>query len=796
MEMDNHYHHHLHTEKYITDKEVLELIKNLPKSETSLEILGGPRASPASRPQNLLDMARATTAKKLQAPIRRELGKRINARNIDRQTRKPSRRNQKKYNLLIELSTNVTGKHSIFYSSQLKSLVPNSMGPWQYPTVSRNPDQPPPYSRPRDKKNEEWMRISKEIRNQLKELFHKGNELVFQNPGFPGILKKYFVFRINSYQWRFLPRHLDNLTGKDYFKFYITYNPMNPRDPNLYIVLKLHLVGKIMKNRNKIDPIRALPMARVENKKILEKASSFCGKRIQSIKDIFTDTWTNSGIFNDSTSEKFEKKMKMAKKSISVSRFLKQYSANKSKALAYWEQEYYCRQATNFNAGITAGWPNINVAPSRYPYDPWTLQPGIIDTFMQVTRPNNTIPFVNLQATNAVVSGHLAQMQAAYNALPEGHQRPPWPIPFSPFGMALKPIMVLHLFKRINNLINEGPGEPDRVVLGIPENVQNAALALRGRQIKDKLPNLLTYDAQAWNNLFILYEYVLYFNYLDDGVEPVLESYDAYPILPPPVDDQPFGVWIVNSKGDKQWAIPVNTNSEPWPTIRGPNADEIAAVQALPAIAPRYRVTWQQVKNNEFYVKEAKKWANWMVLSHPFPIPGFSQYSKYILLRQNYILYKLNASSPVPIPAAAPPLFPEPLPDNELRTQFPLPAEKALNRSPAYINPYALTSFAPNGWNENFVEWFNPPDWNIVKQLFTGPPANNYPSPVWPANNMRVGGVNAFIPVFELPITYPRRIGEIETGGWRGGRKRTLKKRRRKRKKKTLKKRRKLKNKR
>ena len=98
--------------------------------------------------------------------------------------------------------------------------------------------------------------------------------------------------------------------------------------------------------------------------------------------------------------------------------------------------------------------------------------------------------------------------------------------------MALKPLMVLHLFKRINNLINEGPGEPDRVVLGIPENVQNAALALRGRQIKDKLPNLSTYDIQAWNNLFILYEYVLYFNYLDNGVEPVLESYDLYPTLP------------------------------------------------------------------------------------------------------------------------------------------------------------------------------------------------------------------------------------------------------------------------
>ena len=51
--------------------------------------------------------------------------------------------------------------------------------------------------------------------------------------------------------------------------------------------------------------------------------------------------------------------MTLAKKNISTTRFLKLYNANKSKALAYWEQEYYCRQAINFNAGIAIELNNI-----------------------------------------------------------------------------------------------------------------------------------------------------------------------------------------------------------------------------------------------------------------------------------------------------------------------------------------------------------------------------------------------------------------------------------------------------
>lgn len=221
--------------------------------------------------KTFLDTLSATLNKKTKGKVIRNIGKRLNSKNINIETRKKNRREQTKYNLLIELSTNVTGKHTIFYSSQLKSEEPNSMGPWQYPTIPRNPDEPAPYAFPRDKKNKEWMRISKEIRAYLKSLFHKDNELVFENPIYPGVADKYSIFKINSYQWEFLPKNLDNLTGKDYFKFYITYNTTNPQDPNLYIVLKVRLIGKILKDRNKIDPLHTLPVAEVKNNGIQKK---------------------------------------------------------------------------------------------------------------------------------------------------------------------------------------------------------------------------------------------------------------------------------------------------------------------------------------------------------------------------------------------------------------------------------------------------------------------------------------------------------------------------------------------
>ena len=144
----------------------------------------------------------------------------------------------------------------------------------------------------------------------------------------------------------------------------------------------MRLVGRFRKG-NKINPTRALPTTKpIRKKGKLKKASSFCSNQLSDIKTIALDRYHSApGIFTDSASEKFEKKMKKSTAADITSKNIKLYYKNRTKALAYWEQEYYCRQAMNFNAGINAGWPNIGVAVgNRFPFDPWTLQPAIAMT--------------------------------------------------------------------------------------------------------------------------------------------------------------------------------------------------------------------------------------------------------------------------------------------------------------------------------------------------------------------------------------------------------------------------------
>ena len=283
----------------------------------------------------------------------------------------------------------------------------------------------------------------------------------------------------------------------------------------------------------------------------------------------------------------------------------------------------------------------------------------------------------------------------------------------------------------------------------------------------------------------------------------VLEPYEPYPELPVPVGPAEFGIWTINHNGDHQYAIPVNTGVAPWEA-----AAVIPALPGIPAQAPRPRVSWQQVKKNGFYNIEAKKWAEWMILTNPFPIPGFPQYSDYILLLQKYKLFKLNAASTVPQPEAA--LIPAqaltqiklPAVDTNFESSFrnnrewTLPGEA--NRTIQYINPYAPITLpqvappAPGGWMAPGFMNLTAAGNQIAKWLFVGPQAGEYPKEVWPKNNMRIHGAPPrYLPLENLPLTNIRRVKRKSLGGWQGGRKKTMRKYKRKRKNKTLKRRRK-----
>ena len=801
--------------------ELKQLMKDLPKPETQLQLpappIGGiPVPGRPDDPTTFLQLARASINQRRYAKIWRRIGKRLNVRGITRATNQRPRRNQDNYNLLIELSTNVTGKHTIFYSTRMTQQTA-SIGPptqnqnrqeelglqanFDFPQIPRT-NKTPPYSQPRDKKNEKWMDLSNKLEEWLKQHFHKGNELAMPNPLYPKQTKFDKIFRISDFQWKYLPKKLDNLTGKNPpFKYYITNNRTNRQDPNMYIVLKVKLVGRFRKG-NKVNPKR-VPVGKVKGKKKgnLKKASSFCGNQLSDLKTIALDKYHSTpGLFIDSQSEKFEKRMKKATAANIVSKNIKLYYENRKKALDYWEQEYYCRQAQNFNAGVNGGWSNI-AASSRYPFDPWTLQPAVALTSKSVTYPNGLPGQAPNGGSNAVVPGgaNTAAMRAWYAAQLAGFRRPAWPLPFSPFGMSLKPKMVLILFKRMNNYLNTPGG--GRGVGAPPAPVGAAIVVLQPLRVQGKLPDLTTVPLTPaqWTALFTLYEYVLYNRFEANEPELVLEPYEPYPRLPQPAAGAQFGTWLI-SRNRRQYAIPV-PGVAPWARL-AVAAPVLPAI--IPAVGPRNRVSWRQVKANGFYKIEAKKWAEWMVLSNPFPIPGFPIYSSYTALFQKYKYYKLNAASTIPQPNNAlvagqevtncsmPPI--DVIFNSSFREggQWTLPSQA--NRTAQYINPYsavALPAGAPGGWlPAGFLNLINAQA-SIGKWLYGGPSPGKYPKEVWPKNNMRVHGA---IP----PVRYPpledvikinfRRSKRKNLGGWQGGRrKKTLKRRKKKRKNKTLK---------
>ena len=805
----------------ISATELKQLMTDLPKPETQLQLpappIGGiPVPGRPADPTTFLQLARQSINKKQSAKIMKRIGKRLNARGITRATNERPKREQDNYKLLIQLSTNVTGKHTIFYSTRMTQQTA-SIGPptqnqnrqeelglqtsFDFPQIPRT-DKTPPYSQPRNKENKKWMDLSNTLEKWLKQYFHKGNELAMPNPLYPKQTKFDKIFRISDFQWQYLPRHLDNLTGNNPpFKFYITNNRTNKQDPNMYIVLKVRLVGRFRKG-NKINPKRALPVTKINKKGKLKKAASFCGNQLSDLKTIALDKYHSApGLFKDSQSEKFEKKMKKATASNIVSKNIKLYYENRKKALDYWEQEYYCRQAMNFNAGVNGGWPNIT-ASSRYPFDPWTLQPSVALTSKTVTFPNGLPGQAPNGESNAVNPGGNTQaMRAWYAAQPAGFQRPAWPIPFSPFGMSLKPKMVLVLFKRMNNYLNT-PGGGGRGIGAPPAPVGAAIRILQPLRVQGKLPDLttVTWNNQQWNALFTLYEFVLYNRFRANEPELVLEPYEPYPRLPAPAAGAQFGIWLI-SANRWQYAIPVNTGIAPW----GPAAAPAPALPAnVPGIGPRNRVSWRQVKANGFYKLEAKKWAEWMVLSNPFPIPGFPIYSSYIALFQKYKYYKLNAASTIPQPnnalAAGEELANCSMPPVDVTFnssfreggQWTLPSEA--NRTAQYINPYsavALPAGAPGGWLQaGFLNLINAQP-SIAKWLFGGPSPGKYPKEVWPENNMRIHGVippTRYPPLEDVIKINVRRSKRKNLGGWQGGRrKKTLKRRKKKRKNKTLK---------
>ena len=657
----------------MTTKEIKELLLNIPKTppynEDADTTLGNrPRRNAAqtfeerfNTQDGFTNKIRMLVERKTSKKRMREMGKVLkrirtigstneNSRLLQR-LRRINPEDNKNYEWLIELTTDATGKHSIFYTDKMKyekepipeaqatplqqnnipsaplpqaqaaQAVQNVITPKQtmqnlkagdsYPTLKRptneNENPPNPYAIfPINSKNKEWKQISKEMAHELSKLFKKDTLLKFPNPLYPKKSANDMIFKVSSYSLKFLPKTLSELTGKDSFKFFIT---NNRRDNLLYVVCNVHLKGRFIgKNNEKTK--KAIKMLKKKPPK--EGKSAFCDARISRIKNTFLDMKANVGIGEDSASKKWEKKMGKAEKSIRYTENFKLYQKNKKKAIDYYILEYCCRQAMNFNAGRGRGWPNVKTtwgqvaatnqmgpgAPAalpdplsgtRYPFDTWTLQPGIPDTYRNVNYfaaqfgDFNQRPLPNITIKDAYRSINIPGGATAQD-------KPIWPIPFAPFGMSLKPKVVPILFERINKIINACSVVPlaaaaaaAAVAVGLPLDVYKAGYYFYTRRLGGKLPSLsknrlftdnLDYNNDGvdaniifispWKNLFVLYEYALYNDFgnnneerkkrpyvgVDNKGKPTttyqyqaLETYKPYPsLLADNFNDQYFGI--------------------------------------------------------------------------------------------------------------------------------------------------------------------------------------------------------------------------------------------------------------
>ena len=832
----------------VSQAELKKILIDLPKPDTSL-VLSGQSPSTISNPSNpvgLLQQAKLTLDKKTSGEIFRKLGQRLNKKTIEKETKKPERISQKYYRVMIDLTTQSTGKHTIFFtnemikstqlkmSPQLDPQTENKINPEDFdaqsifPVVFRRSEKPP-YMLPLNGENTEWVSISKQLNKLLKRTFKTGRVLTFPNPIYPKDASKDLFFRISSYEWEFLPDNLANLTGGDQFKFYITYNWVNPEDPQLYVMLKVHLSGRMVENKTKM-PKSKRKINKKTKSNTLNNMGSFCDDRFSNLRNMFADIYSNSGILSDTPSVTFEKKVEKGKNSNIAMKNLKLYNDNIEKAIAYWTHEYYCRQTINLNSGIDAGWPNLDGGLTRYPFDPWTLQPAIPGSHRQINYPNGLPGQTATSEANPVICSpqicgktrdfYAPQIQNPAQAAAQQAAQPPaqpqrrkggpvWNIPFQPFGMSLLPSQVIFLFRRMNMIIES----PDVALLG--QELYDSAERLSRKLVAGRLPALfkkeLDFTERNWRDLFDIYEYALYNTYKTNEKKKILEPYPTYPSLPKPVRNQPFGSWIINNKGDSQWAIPFQNNLLPpaWPiSNRNPPQSSIDAVNNLPAVAARPRVTWQQVSQSGFYQIEAKKWAEWMILAHPVAIPGFNDYNSYIVLLQKYRIFKLSQSSSMPVRNNQNNIV---LTNEQINTQgalpnlrqaggvlfgkkkkWKLPAER--KRTNAYINVYCVINqpTGNGGIGINSRVWANQfrltGRYTNLCELLLGPPALYYPKELWPLSNLRKSTETK--PELEkMKIIGVRRVkrDSKEMGGWMGGKKKTIKKKRKHNRKKTIK---------
>jgi len=200
---------------------------------------------------------------------------------------------QDHYKLVIDLTTNKTGKHTIHFEPDNLMNV-HIPGPRRnYFRIARTPNQAPYAVKPVKGKNKEWDTLQKNIEKLLQEIFKPGTQVRLQNLFYPNNPKRNKVFHITEYIWKRRP-HPSSLGN---YKFIIDVDRSN----NLVVTINVKLEGHWVKDTHTISPPKPPPPP---PKHFGERITRACDAHLASVRDL---------VSSYQESREFEKKVKQHK---------------------------------------------------------------------------------------------------------------------------------------------------------------------------------------------------------------------------------------------------------------------------------------------------------------------------------------------------------------------------------------------------------------------------------------------------------------------------------------------------
>ena len=182
---------------------------------------------------------------------------------------------QDHYKLVIDLTTNKTGKHT-FHFEPTNLINVHIPGPRRnYFRIARTPNQVPYATKPVKGKNKEWDTLQKNIEKLLQEIFNPGTQVRLPNPFYSNNYKRDKVFHIANYKWK----RDDHPSSLGNYKFIIDVD----RNNNLVVTINVKLEGHWVKDTHTISPPKAPPPP---PQHFGERITRACDAHLEAVRDL------------------------------------------------------------------------------------------------------------------------------------------------------------------------------------------------------------------------------------------------------------------------------------------------------------------------------------------------------------------------------------------------------------------------------------------------------------------------------------------------------------------------------